>query len=102
MKRSILSLFYTARNSGRQSVTSIAVAALFMLTFHANIVKADITSQQASVLEVIGEYAIPDRDILTPVFQKLGYHPQTTFWNTFPAIRKLEELYRAAEAASPG
>jgi hypothetical protein len=80
------------------------IVSLLLTVFAAEMATADtdVTPLQRQILEAISDYETSGPDILTPIFQDIGYTPTSSSWKAFPAIRKLQALYTAAEAGSPG
>src|SRR5229473_6075043 len=59
---------------------------------------------QGIILDKIADYALPGNDRIARVLDELGYSPTMPegTWRAFPAVRKLDAAYKAAEAASRG
>lgn len=58
----------------------------------------------SAVLDKIADYALPGDDRISRTLRDLGYTPTAPedTWRAFPAARKLESAYKAAEAAKKG
>lgn len=55
------------------------------------------------VLDAVARYELPANDALSPVIQGIGFQPRSAaLWKLFPGIRKLDQVWRAAEAVAPG
>jgi hypothetical protein len=55
------------------------------------------------VLNAIAAYELPSEDVLKPILEEVGYQAKSpTLWRSLPSIRKLAEVYSAAESANAG
>jgi hypothetical protein len=83
-------------------IATVAIVAL--LLSGSNISNGQTIDPAQTIIDKLAEYALPSDDSISRVVRSLGYSPSTpeNVWRSFPALRKLDSAYRAAEGAQSG
>jgi hypothetical protein len=92
----------------RQVVIALTLVSLLTLGLTANSAptqNVELPGAEANALRTLSEYLVGSYDAAGKLLKKYDYVPPPAiaqFWHRYPAIKKLEYAYLAAETATPG
>ncbi|UCI07380.1 hypothetical protein [Mesorhizobium sp. B1-1-8] len=98
-----VSMFPLLRQCEKRVFTLIATMVVLLGGLLGTATSATQDELTRGVLDAVARYELPANDALSPVIQGIGFQPRSAaLWKLFPGIRKLDQVWRAAEAVAPG